>query len=466
MIIWAMALKDLRLLFRDRTGAFFTFAFPMVFSVFFGMVFSGGSADDRRIPVAVVDLDQSPGSRAFVSDLLAAEEFSATDVNSELAAKRAADAAASGTSAAPITTEDLVKAGDQRVLAKRAAAVVVIPKDFGERQKALFSGKSPEIDVGVDPSRSAETGMLLGVLQKYAFMGMARSFQNPALGRTLLRNSRTAATLSGTKVPPKVEKLFTDLESVLADAEKSGLGSAPDAAIPAKPGDKPAAAAASPMAGFSPMSITSRQVKSNRAGPTNAFAVSFPQGIVWGVMGAALGFGSSLVGERQHGTLARLRCAPLSITQVLLGKALGCAITTFIVIALLLGLARFGFGVQFAEPVSLVMAIISVIVCFVGIMMLVAAISPSERASGGLAWGIMMMFSFLGGAAVPLFVMPGWMQRLSDISPMKWTILAFEGGIWRGTAPAQMLLPCGILLAIGIAAFFGGAAGFTRKPAA
>ena len=33
--------------------------------------------------------------------------------------------------------------------------------------------------------------------------------------------------------------------------------------------------------------------------------------------------------------------------------------------ALLLGLARFGFGVQFAEPVSLVMAIISVIVFFV-----------------------------------------------------------------------------------------------------
>jgi len=473
MIIWAMALKDLRLLFRDRTGAFFTFAFPMVFSVFFGMVFSGGSADDRRIPVAIVDLDQSAGSRAFVSDLLAAEEFSATDVNAALTTKRAADAAATGTTAAPITTDDLVKAGDQRVLAKQAAAVVVIPKDFGERQKALFSGKSPEIDVGVDPSRTAETGMLLGVLQKYAFMGMARSFQDPALGRTLLRNSRTAATLSGTKIPPKVEKLFTDLEGVLADAEKNGLGNAPAAAAAeTKPGDKPTddpakpAAKASPMAGFSPMTITSRQVKSKRAGPSNPFAISFPQGIVWGVMGAALGFGSSLVGERQNGTLARLRCAPLSITQVLLGKALGCGITTLIVIGLLLGLARFGFGVEFAEPVSLVMAIISVIVCFVGIMMLVAAISPSERASGGLAWGIMMIFSFIGGAAVPLFAMPGWLQRLSDFSPMKWTILAFEGGIWRGTAPAQMLLPCGILLAIGIAAFFGGAAGFTRKPAA
>lgn len=50
---------------------------------------------------------------------------------------------------------------------------------------------------------------------------------------------------------------------------------------------------------------------------------------------------------------------------------------------------------------------------------------------------------------VPLFVMPAWMRTLSDISPVKWSILALEGAIWRGFSLSEMLLPCGVLLAFG-----------------
>lgn len=442
MIIWSIAAKDLKLLFRDRSGCFFVFAFPVLFSVFFGIVFSGGSKQDREIPVAVVDLDQSVLSKAFVQDLLTAEEFKAELV-------------------------DTKEIGDRRVLSRKAAAVVVIPKDFGERQKAMFSGKPPELDVGIDPSRQAETGMLTGVLQKYAFMGMSRSFQDPARARVQLTNARTLAKLGG-GLNPNFEKLLVGLDGVLADAEKAGQDTLPAADLPAAAG---AGDGTEPvkknrvggMGGFSPMTIISREVRAKSVLSPNAFAVSFSQGVVWGVMGAALGFGTSLVGERQRGTLARLRCAPLGVMQILLGKALACGITVLMVIGLLLGLAKFGFGVTFAEPVSLVLATVCGVVCFVGLMMLVAAASPTERSGGGMAWGVMMMFAFLGGAAVPLFVMPGWMQQLSNISPMKWLILSFEGGIWRGTTPLEMLLPCTILVGIGVVSFLSGTVVFLRK---
>ena len=37
--VLALALKDLRLLARDRAAAFFTFAFPLAIALFFGYVF-------------------------------------------------------------------------------------------------------------------------------------------------------------------------------------------------------------------------------------------------------------------------------------------------------------------------------------------------------------------------------------------------------------------------------------------
>jgi hypothetical protein len=36
-----------------------------------------------------------------------------------------------------------------------------------------------------------------------------------------------------------------------------------------------------------------------------------PQGVIWGLIGCAMSFGISLVTERTHGTLVRLRMAPL-----------------------------------------------------------------------------------------------------------------------------------------------------------
>jgi ABC-2 type transport system permease protein len=69
----------------------------------------------------------------------------------------------------------------------------------------------------------------------------------------------------------------------------------------------------------------------------------------------------------------------------------------------------------------------------------------------------MLPMSMLGGGMVPLFAMPGWMQSVSNYSPIKWGILALEGAIWRGFTPSDMLLPCGILLAVGVVGFTVGA---------
>ena len=180
-----------------------------------------------------------------------------------------------------------------------------------------------------------------------------------------------------------------------------------------------------------------------RIGPQNYYVVSFPQGIIWGVMGCAAGFGISLVSERSGGTLVRLRMAPIGTTQILAGKALACLLAVVSVSVILLAVAVVAFHVRPVSYVMLAAAVACVALAFVGVMMLLAVLGKTERAAGGIGWAILTTMAMIGGGMLPLFFMPQWLQTFSSISPVKWAILALEGAIWRGFTPVEMLKPCG-----------------------
>jgi len=61
--------------------------------------------------------------------------------------------------------------------------------------------------------------------------------------------------------------------------------------------------------------------------------------------------------------------------------------------------------------------------------------------------------AMLGGVTFPLAFMPSWLRPFSHVFPAKWSMLALEGAIWRNFTPLEMLSPCLILLAIGLASF-------------
>jgi ABC-2 type transport system permease protein len=61
--------------------------------------------------------------------------------------------------------------------------------------------------------------------------------------------------------------------------------------------------------------------------------------------------------------------------------------------------------------------------------------------------------------------MPGWLLTISHFSPVKWSILAIEGGIWRGFTFSEMLLPVGMLLGIGVVCYSLGVVILSRSDA-
>ena len=88
--VLVMAIKDLRLLFRDKLGAFFIIGFPILMGIFFGMVMGGPSSGSSRakMKIAIVDLDQSSLSAKFVSLLESNESIEVIETELESRERR------------------------------------------------------------------------------------------------------------------------------------------------------------------------------------------------------------------------------------------------------------------------------------------------------------------------------------------------------------------------------------------
>src|SRR5918993_4197547 len=402
----ALALKDLRLMPRNRGGMFFTFVWPVLVTVLFGIMFGGqGDGAQGKVRIAVVDQDNSNGSRTFLEKLN--ESF-------ELSAMTLSDA------------EAAVRRG------QRTGFIVVKP-GFGEASNRMFYGSAREIEVGVDPARQAEAGMLEGLLMKHGAADMQKMFSDPKASATMVDKALGDMQQAPESQVAPVQRFLGELKTFMATPQSQG-----------PPG--------SPQGEWQPLKIVTKDVARVREGPRNPFDITFPQGVIWGLIGCAMSFGISLVTERTHGTPVRLRMAPLTNVQILGGKALSCFAAILCVELMLLGVAL-GFGVRPTSYALLALAGLSAAICFVGFMMLVASLGKTEQTASGAAWAILMPLSMIGGAMVPTFVMPAWVQSISFISPIRWTMLAIEGGVWRNFSIAEMAAPCAVLIGVGLTCF-------------
>lgn len=407
-----ICVKDLRLLLRDRAGLFFTFAFPFLYALFFGFVFSGGGDEGpRTIPLRLVDLDSSAVSAAFLDSL---------------AARPGLDA-----------RRDSLRGAEDAVRRGRASAALLVLPGFGAASQRLFGGDPPTLELVHDPTRQAEVALLQGVLMDQAFRGLAQRLERPASLMPVVAAWQDSLALQA-GVPPHLQRWVGDLDHFLAqEARAESLRAGSGGAAPR-----------SGLAAWEPLRVKARELSISRGGPQSPFEISFPQGLLWGIISVAASFGISLVVERREGTLRRLRSAPLGRTPILAGKALACFLT-ILSLVLLLVLAGRPLGVVAERPLLLVAGGLCTAFAFTGLMLLIAVLGRTERAVSGLGWSLLTVLAMLGGGMVPLFLMPSWMRALGSVSPVKWSILALEGALWRGFGWAELLPVCGVLLFFG-----------------
>lgn len=412
-VILAVAFKDLRLLARDRMGLFWVLGFPLLIAVLFGAMFRGQNATAARpLAAAVVNEDGSALSEKYVALL---KENSALEL------------------------QTLSRAEALEALRKRAlAAAIVVPKGF-ERNAGFAATEGVVFEIEIDPARQTEAAMLKGlVLEAHgrmlrARMADAKAFQDSIqavdmalrFNETLPAEQRAVGSkfvddLDGflEKVDPKMYERALTRQSATVKVSGAGVGGGGIAA--------------------------------------NSFEITFPSGMIWGLIGCVATFSLSLVRERLSGTFLRLRAAPVSTGSVLAGKALACLLVCMATLTLLMAIGVIGFHVRLRDPIGLAAAVFCAAFCFTGLMMLISTLGTTEQSVAGAGWAILMVLAMFGGAMMPLYFMPEWMQNASAISPVKWAILALEGALWRGFGVNELAAPCVLLVGVGAVAFAGG----------
>ncbi len=424
--ILTLAMKDLTIMFRDKSGFFFTFIFPIVIAVLFGSIFGGdNNSGTRTMTVLIVDEDSTTASQSFVKQLDDASEINVV----------------------PST----ITIASERVRLGKNTAYIAIKKGYGDATQQMFWGDPPEIEIGVDPARRAESAMLQGILMKYGSKRFQDTFSNPGKMLQNLNISKEAVANDSemdTIWKNNLSQLFSDLDRFF-EFESTQIEEFDEHSV-----DSPLTSGENNV--MLPLLVTQKNVAVLKSGPINSYAVSFPQGIIWGIIGVAAAFGISIVVERTQGTMQRLRIAPISLGQVLAGKAAACFTAIIAIDFVLVMLAVTAFGVQINSLVLLLFAMLSSAICFTGIMMLLSVLGKTERSVGGIGWAVLLILSMIGGGMVPLMFMPGWMKTVGTLSPVKWTIMSFEGVMWRGFSLSEMLMPMGILLSMGVVSFFIG----------
>lgn len=434
--ILTLALKDVKLVMRDKFALFWVFAFPLMYALFFGSIFGGDGGDGTRgsMPVVLVDEDGSAESAALVERLAD---------NSALRVDRDGE-----TDDAPARLHTLDEARDLVRRGSRAAYIRVLP-GFGASPWGMFGASSTMIEVGIDPARQAEAGMLQGVMMESVFGGMSDRFTD----REWLAEQTDAARegIAEADDLDVVQKLvFTQfmnaLDTFFTAIDDEVLAEGPSGA----------------MAGGSDLIDVVEVTRERGNVPRSTWEITFPTAMIWGLMSVALTFAITIVRERTQGTLLRLRVAPISGAHLLAGKALGCFLMCQVVMVFLLLVGTLALGVRIADTGLLVLSMVSIAACFTGLMMIASVMGKTEQAVAGASWGVMMPFAMIGGGMIPLIAMPSWLLALSDVSPFKWGILAMEGAIWRGFGLGDMLVPCAILVGIGAAFFAGGVWIFQR----
>lgn len=410
---FTLAIKDIKLLLRDKSAMFWVLVFPLMIAVLFGSIF-GGSNGGSKIKVALMDQDGSKESSALMGRLLKSSALEVAKPD------------------AGVTPQDAVRKGD-------LSAYVLIPKGYGQAASKFQYATGPALQIGIDPSRKAEGGMLQGVVSEAAYKGMSDSMAQPADMRQSVQQGLAKLTSepSSDADATETKRFLNELDRYLASGASTAQG-------------------ASGSFSFEGPKIESIPVKADGAQPASPFEITFPQAILWGLLGVMSTFAISLVKERRQGTLIRLRVSPMSFAQILAGKGLACFLSCAGVMAVLLAVGKLMFHIRLQSPMLLVLAIGSGAFCLVGVMMLLSVMGKTEQAVSGASWGVMITMAMFGGGMIPLFMMPPWMQTASNLSPLKWTVLSIEGAIFRGFTFQDMVRPCAVLIAIGIVCFAAG----------
>ena len=386
--LFLIALKDLRLIFRDTSALILMLLAPFILTLGMGALtgrFSGTSDTGiSDIPVVIVNQDQGELGTALV-DVFQLPELS------DLVDLQVLDDYAS---AQKLVDEDQI------------AAAIFVPEGFSAGilplKDGTISADSRQIEFYGNPTQPTSSGVLRSILDQF--------INQVELGR-----------ISGEVI---VNQLVE--EGLVAPEQAPVLGAGIGQEM------------AQSVSGSSAITIRTEQAAGTGI-KFDILAYMAPGMAIMFLMFAVSYGGRSLLVENYNGTLPRLLVAPTTSAFVLGGKAFGILLTAIAQLLILIGGTSLMFQLQWGDALGVLVLILASAWGATGWGVLFAAIlkTPGQIAITGSA--VMLLFGVLGGSFFDLSMLPDWIQIVNKITPNAWAIEGFRilsvGGVLEDIIP-------------------------------
>ncbi|MFE7460702.1 ABC transporter permease [Streptomyces sp. NPDC057554] len=173
-----------------------------------------------------------------------------------------------------------------------------------------------------------------------------------------------------------------------------------------------------------------------------------PGVLSWGVGNAAVfGVGFVLMQWRRDDILRLIRMTPTPVSAVLASRyvlALGIgAVQTALFVAVAM-LPSFGLQVDGRWPLVIPVLVLG-ITAFLALGVIVGSYAKTPEAVAAVANCLMIPMAFLSGSFFPLDAMPGWMQDLSRVLPLRYLNDGVSGALTGGGPLSDIGVACAVL---------------------
>lgn len=419
--------KDLRLFLRNKVAFGLTFIVPVMMIYIFGQVFGGmGSSGSgpTGIPLALISESESTLASAITESLEAESAFRVIktwkdDEGIEV----------------PLTEERI----RELIADNQLRFALVLPTDLlGEEEFGI------NLRLLTNPRSDIETQMVNGLLQKAIFTSAPQ-----ALMGTLRQSAVEYIGEEGTNA------FYTNLSATIA--ESFGLDPAEtktniDAGmlnLGSSDGDSNSESSGSlltDLVNIEQVQLVGADVKSPQATRSvGGWAIMF---LLFSVTGAS----TSLFDEKKSGIFHRLLASPVRRSHILWSKYLFNVMLGSVQLLVLFLAGQLLFDIEVVTHLpELLVIILAAATAATAFGMLLASIAPNPEAAQGLATFLILSMSAVGGAWFPTSIMPEFIQTISKVTLVYWSMEGFLAVLWAQNSLFEILPYVGVLLGMSAA---------------
>ncbi len=429
MLLYNLARKDFRMLLRDPRAVVVLLVMPLIFIVVLGISLGEGFGQkpDDRLRISIVDMDVPYRQSEDQEEPL---EWSKV-VQQDLAQ----------TAGIRVEVIGSLEEAEELVETSKRAAVLVMGPKFSEnvtRSSFMVGGVNPLFRDGVD-IRKLDARFLVDETQLTAASIIQQVGQVSLLRVVLPWMIGTAFENIAERMGP----LARVLQSMFPNYNLTGKTWASLTRAEERSGDGAEIAVYQSEAGTGLLGRGAQRYQTLVPSYTVMFAYFLVLTVGW-----------LFVAERRQGTLKRLRAAPLSRSEILLGKLIPCLALSVGQGLFLLLAGKLLFNMSWgSNPLWLLPIVLATSLSAMGLALLVATMARTEAQVAIYGTLLVLVLAGISGCLMgDRELMPDNMQQISLITPHAWALIAYKQLLANAGEVNVMIVAqaCAVLTAFGV----------------